>query len=455
MTGHLLAVSGAESPGTAVREPWRVDATFLNAGAPGGLPWRGDVGDLGGLGDLGAGGRLARLLSGEPVAAWCEREVGVEAAVRARYLRLRPSRATALFEVVLSARPTWLVATLLPGRNLRRRLSEGIARLDQSIAGGIDELARRSGVGQPLAVLDDPPVLLEWFPASFSLPGLALGDEDLRLAFGGAGAELRPIVYKPERRAVLRWGETFLRAYASEAAFATATRAHRAAEDVGEPFVAARVRAFAPARVLAQARVDGSEPERSCHVHREVGVLLRHLHAGRSGSLAHFGPVRHLEAAISSARLVSSALPRLGRPLERLIASCRQRLPGSGELVSSHGDMHLGQVIDTGSQLRLLDPDWICRADPAFDLAAIAAHDVATGASSLSQALGDLDEVLAGYGTRPAELDWYLSVAIMRQSTLPLCRLDPDWKDSTAELVGAASRLLSGTRRFAPARAGG
>ncbi|MHB8505363.1 MAG: phosphotransferase [Acidimicrobiales bacterium] len=386
---------------------------------------------------------LDRLVDGAVIAAWIAHHLDLDAVLVARYLRLRqPSRASVLFDVALPGRRTWLVATLLPGRNLRRRVTEGLSRLEEHSSGGVAQLALRAGVGRPLAALADPPVLLEWFPASLSLPGLGLDGAGLAAAFGLNGGEPRPVVYKPERRAVLQWGETFLRAYGGGECFADAARAHKAAAHIGEPFALAPVRQLPGARLLAQARVEGSAPAWSGDVRRQLGRALGRLHATRRADLPRFGAAEHLSAAAASARLASNALPALAHPLDRLLSRMVGRLPAPGDLVVSHGDMHRDQAFGTTAGLRLLDPDWICCADPALDLAAIGAHEITAAGRSYEEAVAELEDVLAGYGSRPRALDWYLAVGLIRGIAAPLSRLDPSWKELTGELVDLASQLL-------------
>jgi hypothetical protein len=81
-------------------------------------------------------------------------------------------------------------------------------------------------------------------------------------------------------------------------------------------------------------------------------------------------------------------------------------------------------------------------ADPAYDLGTLAAHAIQQGGATLEAARGDLEDVLSGYGPRPPNLDWYLSVAILRLADVPFRFLAPDWPERISRMIEDAWSVL-------------
>ena len=114
-------------------------------------------------------------------------------------------------------------------------------------------------------------------------------------------------------------------------------------------------------------------------------------------------------------------------------------MPSGLATVTSHGDFHSGGLIRRGGALAVLDVDEVCVAAPARDLAAYAAH-AATHDGDDPEAV--LDQLVAGYGSRPEGLRWYLSASLLRRAERPFRTLVEDWPARVEELVDAADRAL-------------
>src|SRR5207244_655220 len=119
-------------------------------------------------------------------------------------------------------------------------------------------------------------------------------------------------------------------------------------------------------------------------------------------------------------------------------------MPANGPSVVSHGDLHLDQALVEQDRTVLIDFDHICLASRAYDPATLAAHLVTGRPGDLGTALAVLDKLVAGYGSRPSALGWYLGVAILRRSSSPFRFLDPDWPARVIEMVRAAGEALAG-----------
>ena len=85
----------------------------------------------------------------------------------------------------------------------------------------------------------------------------------------------------------------------------------------------------------------------------------------------------------------------------------------------------------------------MCLAAPAFDLATYLA-DVVRGRG------GDLDAIeavrkplLAGYGSRPPALEWYLTAVVLIRSPHPFNRLAPGVAERVEGMVRTAEEVLA------------
>ena len=368
----------------------------------------------------------------------------VEAAPR--YLRYKPaSKATVLYEVAVNGRRTAAVVSIKVG-NVRRELRRPEAALAACRA------RQRCLSPEPFQFLAEPGALVEWYPARASMPGLAFDPGRLQSALeaaGHPGAFPDPILvsYKPERRAVQRWGSVYVKTYIDRSEYMrAAAAAQRSAQlsEIGSPAPLVR---DDEDRLLALPEVETRPGPVSLAV---FGTLLDRLHRTASGvGLRRSHPSEQLELARSTAAHVTWLLPELEVPLESALSNLASSQPGDEPLVVSHGDLHLGQVLATPRGPVLIDFDHMCLAAPARDLAQLAAHLVQGGGDDRRRAEQRLEELVDGYGRRPAGLDWYLAESILGRAGFPLRELRADWPDRIRQMVADAGQV---TDRAARAR---
>jgi hypothetical protein len=53
-----------------------------------------------------------------------------------------------------------------------------------------------------------------------------------------------------------------------------------------------------------------------------------------------------------------------------------------------------------------------------------------------------LDSLVAGYGCRPAGLEWFSSTCLLRRAAVPFRSQDEYWPDAVAQMVTVAGRAL-------------
>jgi aminoglycoside phosphotransferase (APT) family kinase protein len=167
--------------------------------------------------------------------------------------------------------------------------------------------------------------------------------------------------------------------------------------------------------------------------------LLRHIHALPARSLDECTAEDTLESARRAATVLQAVDPAAEAQVGRLLERLEQTMPTGLETVTSHGDFHSGELIRRGGELVVLDVDEVCRAAPARDLAAYAAHATVHDGDNPEEVL---DRLLAGYGARPEGLRWYLSASLLRRAERPFRTLEEDWPARVEELVDAADRAL-------------
>jgi hypothetical protein len=388
---------------------------------------------------------LAAVLDGRRMAAWLAERLGsAQVEAEPRYLRYkRASKATVLYDLAVDGRHTTAVVSIKVGnvrRELRRPEAALIARRAQ----------RRCLSPEPFQFLKEPGALVEWYPARASMPGLAFDAERLAGMLEAAG---RPagsgdpvlVSYKPERRAVQRWGSVYVKSYIDPGEYRRAAdAAQRSAEVSGIGSPAPEVRDDED-RLLAFPEVQ-TRPGRIDPA--ELGAVLARLHASAPGpGLRQSHPGEQLEAARSTAAHVAWLLPELEPALESVLRRLSTTPPDGERLVVSHGDLHLGQALAAPGGPVLIDFDHMCLAAPAMDIGLLAAHLVQGDRDDLQRAEETLDELVGGYGRRPPDLAWHLAVSILGRAGFPLRELRIDWPERIRQMVAHAGQIV-GSDRF-------
>lgn len=385
---------------------------------------------------------LPALLDSRRIAGWLS-EALAEPDVRAtpRYLRYKPAnKATLLYEVQVKEELTWAVISIKVGnakRDLRRPEAATVAARARD----------RCLSPKPLMFLPEPRAMVEWYPARVSIPGLAFDRERLGEALSASGHR-RPleepvlVTYKPERRAVLRWGSVYLKAYAATDEYQLALRGADRSSALAGLGAPSAVAWLPEERLVALEAVAGvpEAPDLGC-----LGKTLAILHRSpASPGLPVTDAGSQLELARSAAGQLAWLVPELEEPLASLLAVLSATVPAATRMVPSHGDLHLGQAITTSGGVALLDFDHMCLASPALDPARLAAHLVLGGKPDLQLARAALDELLAGYGLRiPYDLPWYLAVSILGRALFPLRLLHADWPGRLRQMVADAHEALA------------
>lgn len=310
-------------------------------------------------------------------------------------------------------------------------------------------LARRAAdraPARPIAYLRDVEALVTWLPLDVRLPVLADDASRLarRLAKKGLlvdGSEPGVLRYWARRRAVLRFGPYVLKLYRDRGDYDRALRGLRAAQALAGVSTARYEGRLPAAQVTVQEWLPGCAPSMRPSASEPAGRLLAALHAGPPARVRATTSRDLYRKARSRGRFVSYLVPELRPEVTELLATLKRTAPESTP-VTSHGNFHAGQLLVHPGGLAMVDVDRMCRASPAYDLACFAAH-VAFGRPGDRDVLdATVDSLLTGYGSRPADLDWYLAACLLRRTAVPYRFQDEHWPAATAELVDLARMVL-------------
>jgi ATP-binding cassette, subfamily B, bacterial len=365
--------------------------------------------------------------------------------VRVHHLRYRPETSLVVhYEVGIDARrhqATAMIARYDLGR--RARKPENLAKA--SAVNG------RSPAACPLVHDRELDALVQWLPLDLSLPGLVEQPSRLRsrlrragIDVEASGAEPARLAYRPRRRAVLRFDDHVVKAYATEHRYLAAEARLRAVSgQLGVP-TASFEAALPDLRVTVQRFVSGHDPQSARAIARSAGEALRELHASRVGELERFPPARQQAAAATSGQMVKAVAPHLAGRVDALVERLGRTLPHGLPAVPCHGDFHVGQLRCGENGVAMIDFDEMTAAPPALDLGTYAAHELWGDDGDLDAAREILEQLVAGYGSRPEGLDWYFSALILRRSSHPFRRFRPDWPRRVEGMVTAAEATVDG-----------
>jgi aminoglycoside phosphotransferase (APT) family kinase protein len=106
--------------------------------------------------------------------------------------------------------------------------------------------------------------------------------------------------------------------------------------------------------------------------------------------------------------------------------------------VPSHGDCHVGQLLEHDGRLAMLDFDAMCAAPAAFDLGNYVGHLARGETGDLATITVALDTIVEGYGARPPGLGWYVATSILRRSPFPFRRFASHWEARMEGMIAAA-----------------
>jgi hypothetical protein len=301
----------------------------------------------------------------------------------------------------------------------------------------------RTPARTPLAYDRDVDVLVQWPPLDLALPAFAEPPERLRerieeagVATGDGPAQL--VHYKPGRRAALRFGDHFVKIYASRGLFERSVRNLRAVEPLG--IRTPRCEAAIPGlRIEVQSLVLGSQPSGPRKVAPEAGALLAQLHAAKLDGLRSAPPAYWLKSAVKSAGVLAAVVPSLERRLEGFVGELERGMP-EDDSFPCHGDFDARQLLELDGDFGLVDFDRMSAAPPALDLASYISF--VADYEGLQEAAATLDALVDGYGSRPEGVPWYLAIVLLRRARIPFRRFLDGWPEQIAARVAVAEEAL-------------
>ena len=394
-----------------------------------------------------------QLLDAEAMTPILARALKVDVAprVRVRSVRYKPGKNVVVHYDVGTGRD-WLEAVMyatsvpeeLEVKTVRPKRAALAARVGEG----------RPEIPEPLSFELEVGALLQWLPLDIRLKGLAQSGAQLgrRLADAGlavaAGTEPELLRYWARRRAVLGFGDHVIKLYREPLDFIVAERGLRAASTlVGVP--SPSFEAVLPAlKATVQRRVEGRPPVLRPANGQAVGAFLARLHRAAlptPDAVETSDAADLLAKAATRAQQVAELVPGLEAELTALLGELEARRPRELPLVTSHGNFHAGQLLETGDGLVMIDVDRLCRSHPGSDIASYATH-LAFGRAGPPDELEVVAAAAAGlvegYGSRPDALGWFLATCLLRRAPVPFRYLDERWPDATAALVRSAARAL-------------
>jgi hypothetical protein len=388
---------------------------------------------------------MPRMLDVDAMAPILERSLGGARpidSVTIRYLRFKQGRSLLVrYEVVVDGSAHGVVALAEPEGRLARKAALP-ANLELAA-----KAADRTPAAAPLAYEEDPGILVQWTPVDLALPAMAEPPARLRQILEDAGVRTRVqgelpqlVHFKPNRRAVLRYGEHFVKIYADDRAYERAVAGMLAADAL--PMRSARCDAAIPElRLTAQSFVEGASPAGPVEAAPAAGAFLAMLHGTPNETVRVTPPTHRLESATASARLLASIEPRLEPRLDALLRRLEERMPDE-PLVLSHGDFHARQMLELDGDYGVIDFDASCRAPAALDMATYVSSLV-RGLDDLPAGMAALDVLGAAYGRKPAGIPWYLTCVLLRRASIPFRVFRENWPEQVDERLRCAEAALA------------
>jgi len=315
------------------------------------------------------------------------------------------------------------------------------------------KLARRAAgralAREPFGFLPEVGALVQWLPLDLRLTILCDSADRLtgRLAKKGIVADETSdhpelLRYWPRRRAVLRFGPYVLKVYRDPSDFDHARRGLRASMSLTRVRTAPYVGVLKARQTTVQGFLEGWAPSLWPASSELAGMLAADLHADVALELPATTSKRILSKVAVRGAFVGQLLPELRPDVATLMSELAVRRPRGGSPVTSHGNFHAGQLLDSPSGLTLLDLDGIGPAAPAYDLASFAAHIAFGRPGDEPVTHSAVDSLVAGYGSRPPDLDWYLAACLLRRAAVPFRFQDQRWPEATTALVRLARDAL-------------
>ena len=351
------------------------------------------------------------------------------------------------------------------------------------------EFERRYDMADPVDTHDGD---LVWsFPYDPALKGLtdAAWGESVRDELGLAGerpaaVHVRPLRYRPRRRAVFAYTAVHVNGERTRPRFGKVLRTVRArhARDVAEvlrrqlvprrsgllrrrrseptslrlslPIATLGTNGLLYEQVKGQCLTDLLYQGGSLPAPERVARLLDEIPALAGGAID--APAqRHRDistAAATTGALLKQVLPEIGDGVDRVLDGVARGVEADQvERRVVHGDLYEAQIyVDDEFALHLIDLDDLGVGDPAMDAANFSAHLLAYALSApaakdrLVAYRGLLrDAFSASLGVSSQELAWREALVMLQLATGPFRVLDTQWPRQVARRVELAERLLN------------
>lgn len=245
----------------------------------------------------------------------------------------------------------------------------------------------------------------------------------LRKRFDLSGAT--PLRFKPERRIVLRQGDTMIKAM-SKATWDRARLGAAFGASMGGPAVLSVDERH---HVIRTEWLAGSSAEHTPEVFHRIGAKLAALHRSHA-DLPILKPVRPPAALKDLAVLLPDLAPQIRRLWNLLDQSLRD-----GPSVPCHGDFSADQVM-VADDIAFVDWDEAGMGDPARDLGSFLArldHDGAPGHHAFLQ----------GYGPLPAGVAAHHAAALAALATEGFRNRRPDWPELARRVLDRVEQILT------------
>jgi len=286
-------------------------------------------------------------------------------------------------------------------------------------------------------------------------PDAPFGVRGLRVK--ARGSSVRPVRWKPGRRAVLELDLKLVDDETGEReqwrAFARVLPADELATRVARWRAAADVRAVAAPGVVfvdeergwfatsvAPGRALAATPDASLRA--ALAAALAELHALPADGLESREDEQDLDAALralgSLVRVAPDLEPRVHALSRRLTEAHTALRPCAS--VFTHGDLGADQLLVDGSQVAVIDWDEAANGDPHFDHASLAADLRSRGLDATWVA--DLAREVLGDRFDASRFDWQLAANEARRAIEALQRGRADWRMRALDALGAAETAL-------------
>jgi hypothetical protein len=305
----------------------------------------------------------------------------------------------------------------------------------------------------------DSNAYLTWYPIDLGLPMLARSDAAIAelLGLDSTGPTAR-MAWVPGQRAALRYPNAIVKVYRDPV---DAMAAASALTIVAGHIPTARLlHQNVDAGLVAQELLVGnalSHNDAFPTIFEAVEVLSR-LHALDASTFDPNILVRTstssnlLEVLQHPTNLVRFCRPDLADRIDVVVDQLQRYLPHLPQLVVSHGDFNVGQLLrgsgttrdPANNLLSVLDFDTLCLAPPAFDVASYAANLMSGRPEDFADMMAARDRVLQVYPSNVDGMDWYLAAMMMRRLDRPVRRLKRDWFGRTDVILASAERCLLG-----------